>query len=381
LNEAYPPANAGGTDKKMFSSHVTEHLSSYFHGELSDSESRRVAEHLIGCAACRAEYEEVKFGVKLAEQLPIVSAPETIWSGIEASFTQQRGTNVIDMPRRSFVKPAVAIAAGLVVLMLGGFLLSRVRRDAPRIASWEVARIDGAPRIGTTSIADKGRLAVGQWLETDGSSRAKIEVSNIGQVEIDANTRVRLVETRPDQHRMELARGRMSARVWAPPRLFFVNTPSAIAEDLGCAYTLEVDDAGNSLLRVTSGWVSLQLRDRESVVPAGAMCATRSGIGPGTPYFEDATEPFRLALQKIDFEPGTTDSSLEIILREARPRDLMTLWHLLSRVDGNNRGRIYDRMAQLSPPPRDVSREGIMRLDKEMLDRWYEKINSQWEGR
>ena len=36
----------------------------------------------------------------------------------------------------------------------------------------------------------------------------------------------------------------MSARIWAPPRLFYVNTPSAVAEDLGCAYTLEVDDLG-----------------------------------------------------------------------------------------------------------------------------------------
>ena len=365
----------------MFSNHVTEHLSSYFHGELSDGESRRVAEHLIGCAQCRVEYEEVKLGVKLAEQLPIVSAPETIWAGIETSFTQERGANVVDLPRRSFFRPALAIAAGLVVLMLSGFLLSRtLRRDNPPVASWEVARLEGAPRIDATSIGDKGRLAIGQWLETDGSSRAEIEVSNIGHVEIDANTRVRLVETRPDQHRMELARGRMSARVWAPPRLFFVNTPSAIAEDLGCAYTLEVDDAGNSLLHVTSGWVSLQLRDRESVVPAGAMCATRSGIGPGTPYFEDASEPFRLALTKIDFDPGSADSSVEIILREARQRDSMTLWHLLSRVDGNNRGRIYDRMVQLAPPARDVSREGIMGLDKEMLDRWFEQINSQWEG-
>ena len=373
-----PPVTAGATDKKMFSNHVTEYLSSYCHGELSDSESRRVAEHLIGCARCRVEFEEVKFGVKLAEQLPIVPAPDAIWSGIESSLTQPRAANVVDLPRRSFVKPAaIAIAAGLVLLVLGGFLLSRYRRAAPPLASWEVARLDGAPRIGATNIGDKGRLAIGQWLETDGSSRAKIEVSDIGQVEIDANTRVRLVETRADQHRMELARGRMSARVWAPPRLFFVNTPSAVAEDLGCAYTLEVDDAGNSLLHVTSGWVSLQLRDRESVVPAGAMCATRSGIGPGTPYFEDATEPFRLALQKIDFEPGTTDSALDTILREARPHDLMTLWHLLSRVDGNDRARLYDQMVQLSLPPKDISREGIMRLDKEMLDRWYNWIKSQ----
>src|SRR5438876_1202274 len=113
-------------------------------------------------------------------------------------------------------------------------------------------------------------------------------------------------------------RGRMSARISAPPKLFFVNTPSAVAEDLGCAYTLEVDDAGNSLLRVTLGWVALQLKDRESLVPAGAACATRPGIGPGTPYFEDASELFRTALAKLDFEPNDTQWSkipaLDILL-------------------------------------------------------------------
>ena len=92
----------------------------------------------------------------------------------------------------------------------------------------------------------------------------------------------------------------MSARIWAPPRLFFVDTPSAVAADLGCAYTLEVDENGGSLLRVTSGWVALQLKDRESIVPAGAACETQPGIGPGTPYFEDAPTVFREALRKID---------------------------------------------------------------------------------
>src|SRR5207244_1301597 len=154
---------------------------------------------------------------------------------------------------------------------------------------WEVARLNGAPRIGASRMDENGRLAVGQWLETDNTSRAQIKVGSIGQVEIDPNTRVRLVETKPTEHRLELEHGKMSARIWAPPRLFFVDTPAGVAADLGCAYTLEVDDQGGSLLRVTTGWVALQLKDRESMVPAGAACQTRRGVGPGTPYFEDAS--------------------------------------------------------------------------------------------
>jgi hypothetical protein len=176
----------------------------------------------------------------------------------------------------------------------------------------------------------------------------------------------------------------MSARIWAPPRLFFVDTPSAVAADLGCAYTLEVDDGGASLLRVTSGWVALQLKDRESVVPAGAACATRPGIGPGTPYFEDASENFRAALSKFDFEPQNTAWSkipaLNLVLAESRPRDTLTLWHLLSRVEGADRALVYERLAALAPPPDGVTREGILQLDSQMLSLWKERLETTWSN-
>jgi len=68
-----------------------------------------------------------------------------------------------------------------------------------------VKRLDGAPRIGAEQIANNGQLGVGEWLETDGRSRAQIAVGSIGNVEIDENTRVRLLETQPTEHRLELA--------------------------------------------------------------------------------------------------------------------------------------------------------------------------------
>lgn len=225
---------------------------------------------------------------------------------------------------------------------------------------------------------------MGQWLETDNTSRAKINVASIGQVEVDPNTRIRLLQTQPTEHRLELARGRMSAHIWAPPRLFFVDTPSAVAADLGCAYTLEVDDAGASLLHVTSGWVALQLKDRESVVPAGAACVTRPGIGPGTPYFEDASELFRKALGKLDFEPWDTEWSkipaVNIVIAEARARDTLTLWNLLYRVQGADRVSVYERLAALSPPPQGVTREGVLQLDKKMLHLWKGYLESSWSN-
>jgi hypothetical protein len=128
--------------------------------------------------------------------------------------------------------------------------------------------------------------------------------------------------------------------------------------------------------------VALQLKDRESMVPAGATCATRPGIGPGTPYFDDSSDIFRKALAKFDFEPGDTNWSkiptLDLLLMDARPRDTLTLWHLLSRVEGNDRARVYDRMAALVTPPAGVTRAGVLQLNEEMLQQWKGKLETTW---
>src|SRR6266436_2805319 len=344
----------------MFAKHVSNLTSAYFHDELSPEQSRRVAEHLISCRHCRGEFEEVKFGARLAAQLPLIEAPDSLWDGLESAL-DRAGRTPQTLPRRRIlpirVQPRLALVSLALVTLVIGFAAFWLRQTPQSLRpSWDVARLDGAPRIGSAQVGDQAKLGVGQWLETDTNSRAQISVSDIGLVQIDPNTRVRLVETKPTEHRLELAEGRLSARISAPPKLFFVNTPSGVAEDLGCAYTLEVDKSGNSLLRVTTGWVSLQLKDRESVVPAGAACATKPGIGPGTPYFEDASEKFRVALSKLDFgyvvDVPDVLRPLEIVITEARPRDTLTLWHLLYRVEGKDRELVFERMAALSPPPK-----------------------------
>jgi hypothetical protein len=309
--------------------------------------------------------------VRIADQIKVTPAPDSLWAGVVSSLDGGH----VSRARHWFTWPLAVTAA--VLLIVGASLLLWRQNVADTRTQWNVARLGGLPRIDSQKIAESGKLGVGQWLETDAASRARIEVATIGDVEIDPNSRVRLLETNSDEHRLELARGRLSAHISAPPKLFFVNTPSGVAEDLGCAYTLEVDNDGNSILHVTLGWVSLQLTDRESSVPAGAACAMKPGFGPGTPYFEDATELFRAALLKFDFSGNQDErkSALATVLSEARPRDAMTLWYLLLRVDPCCRPAVYDRMTALVTPPQDVTREGILNLNPRMLGRWKDSLS------
>ena len=365
----------------MFSNHVTRNFSAYCNGELSAEESRRFNEHVMACAKCRAQFDDIKLGVKFAEQLPSFSAPENLWANFETKLGTAPPRNYPGFGFGPWRFQVAAVAAGLlIVATLGIWLLRRDQTPVHVSPSWEVQRIEGTLRVGESSVANKGKMSVGEWVETGNDSKAQINVASIGQVEIGPDTKVRLLQTQPTEHRIELARGKMSARIWAPPRLFFVDTPSAVAADLGCAYTLEVTGSGASLLRVTVGWVALQLKDRESMVPAGAACETRPGIGPGTPYFEDAAPEFRGSLTKIDFDKdsASTNSALDVMLSHTRKRDTLTLWHLLGRVDETERRKVYDKIASFVPPPAGVTREGVLSLDQKMLDLWRDQVEPTW---
>jgi hypothetical protein len=255
------------------------------------------------------------------------------------------------------------VAAVLVL-----FLLGRRERNA-----WDVAALAGRPLVGDLRLTASGRLHVGDWVQTDDSSRVLIAVGKIGQVEVRPETRLQLVVASAKEHRLALARGTIDATVDAVPRLFFVETPAGTAIDLGCAYTLETDSLGKGLLHVTRGEVEFQTGSRVARVPLGALVQTRPGIGPGTPYVDDAPAPFVRALNAFDFEHRHARTVRNILVL-ARPQDALSLWHLLQRVDPGLRGIVYDRLAALMPPPPGVTRRGALALESRSLEGYWTKI-------
>jgi hypothetical protein len=180
-----------------------------------------------------------------------------------------------------------------------------------------------------------------------------------------------------DTKRIALEHGVIHAFIWSPPGHFVVDTPSGSTIDLGCAYTLQVDDSGAGLVRTSMGWVGFKSKRRESFIPAGAVAAINPNSGPGTPYFEDASAKFRSALASFDFGDNTPEQrtrDLETVLDQARKRDALTLWHLLSRTDASKRVLVYVRLARFVPPPSGVTEQGILSLDSAMLDRWWNEL-------
>lgn len=442
----------------MNEKHYQEKLSHFVNHELAQDERQAVAEHLLQCAECRAEHDEIKLGATLASSLKPQDAPVNLWNKIENSL-DERERKAAGFAGFAFFSPRVLAAGLLIMLGLTAIYFAFLRDNKtpeivrgekpsenvnisprtistpnetvavnstpnqtaetdssqidvpkvnpvtpnnaqtadpkpgvlpkinvqPKIAqpvktvlpSWNVETLAGMPRVGNS--LDGEKLAVGEFLETDGNSRARVQVADIGNVEIAPNSRVQLVGTKSTEHRLSLEKGSLKAKILAPPRLFIVDTPSAVAVDLGCEYTLEVDADGNTRLHVTSGFVALENGKLESIVPAGAIALTRKGKGIGTPFADDSSAELQKALYKFDFENGGT-AALETVINESNLYDSLTLWHLLARVEPAERGRIFDALAAHVKPPAKVTREGVLRLDKNMLDAWWTEIEGVWFG-
>lgn len=283
--------------------------------------------------------------IKGVEGLPrSIEPPRDLWPGVRRRIHWRRSLTLAGT--------GLAAAAALVFVLL------------PRGTLVPTTVVAGRPRISRARVV------------TDDSSRARLTLS-IGDVLVEPQSDLRVLTIKPGEQRFELREGTISARVLAPPRVFVVETPAAVATDLGCAYVLQVDSMGNGVLRVTAGQVELAAGGRLAIVPGGAVALIRKGFGPGSPRREDAPAALVRALEGIDF--GSQESvAVGSALKAARVDDALSLWHLLSRVNSADRGKIYDRLAHLVPPPDGVTRSGVLALDKGMLDLWWNYL--PWTG-
>ena len=280
----------------------------------------------------------------------------------------------VPTPRTRIRIGAWAALAATVVIAVGGLYAARRASVSP----WRVTATSGSPIVrGTEGTAANLTLKRGGVVETDARSSAVLTVGRIGRAELGPSSRLRLIGADASEHRLALERGTMHASIDAPPRYFLVQTGSALAVDLGCVYTLSVDERGNGLLVVEEGEVELQLGDVKSAVLAGNAASLRSGEGPGLPYPLRASDALRRAVASYDADPAS-EAALAAVLAATDATSTITLWHLLQRTSPAARERVYAKLASILPPPATASRERVLRGDSGALQRWRTDLQPSW---
>jgi hypothetical protein len=263
--------------------------------------------------------------------------------------------------------PAVAAA----MLLIGATTLLL------RPAKWSV-RAEGTVTVSNLPVTSSTRLRPGETLVTGDGSSASVKVGSIGEVRLGAGSVIRLESAEATGHRFSLERGEVHARIWAKPRFFEVATTRVRAVDLGCIYTLRVDERGAASLEVYYGAVELAGPQGSTFVPGGNAAVTDSS-GQSVPWPLTSTPAFRTAAMVLS--SGTPDSlALAALLGGADPRATITLWHLLPRVDVSMRTALVAGLAAIVAPPAGVSLSRVANLDANAMAAWEAALRPGWQA-
>ena len=277
-----------------------------------------------------------------------------------------------------FVVGAVIAAAAIAVLVFAWPRENEVQQYAcgAQATGFAFTARGGSVQCGGSQVP-AGVLPVGETLDT-GAHEAELAIADIGSAQLSPKTRIRLERTSAERHQLYLERGRMDAHVSAPPRLFAVGTPSGQVTDLGCAYTLEVDENGAGSIEVRSGMVELEASNgRVVVVPAGASARLLAGRRASLPLDKRANA--QLVEAVADFHKGKIDApgsqaaeAIDRILTSANASDAITIANLVRLVPAGTQRTVLDRLMQLAPAPQQMTVDDVIELD--LFDMWFDEI-------
>ncbi len=251
----------------------------------------------------------------------------------------------------------MALIATAAILMIAVPAALRWRLTWPEGREWKVV-------AASSSVPET--LSVGETLRTDPTEWAIVRVARLGWMRVLGDADVTLQNTGGGRHRLALQRGTLRVRVWSPPFSIFISTPAGEVIDLGCEFLVTASDEQTEL-EVLSGWVQLENRYGEALVPEGALSVMVQDARPRVPVFKDAAAEFHDAVRTAEIDKNL--DAIDTIVRTSRPRDVLTLLLLATRMP-QERERLLLRAHELAPVLTDDELSEAIAWNDRSVWRW-----------
>lgn len=281
------------------------------------------------------------------------------------------------MPKKNaakltYAKPVKIMVAGLAASLLI-YLGHLYRLDWKESQAWQVSGLSITDPTMTRA------LTPGSVLETEQESLT-INVARIGHITLSPNSKLRLIETRANRHRVNLEIGHLRATIWAPPGYFGVTNGIAELVDLGCDFDLWKGSDGSGRVQVRSGWVAYKISAYEVLVPAGYELKFNVER-PFTPMRLNTNPDFAKAVQQLEQALANSGSAsikaliaADVVAETAQNKDAFTLLSLLTQFPQLAKGALYPRLAlALGAPVNDEAHRAAWAAGN------IHAINSWWD--
>ncbi|AFH50686.1 DNA-directed RNA polymerase specialized sigma subunit [Ignavibacterium album JCM 16511] len=258
------------------------------------------------------------------------------------------------------------IFTGLGVLVIAALVLFWLNRAK----GWTVSSLGGNVLIDNVTVNKEGEMKLNSTLLTDENSNAKIIIPHTGVIEAEPNTSIS--RTRKD-FELKVSKGKIIKKAESQENKLTIQTDIAdFNEELSSDFELTINEERNSLF-VFKGTVKVVVKGFESVVPENFACDIRKGKF-AVPYNPNSDKQI---INLIKEYSGPADPNMVVIVSLATKSDALSLWHILQLSSEGNRPIVFKKLNELVPPPDSVTKEGIQKLNRDMLDQWLVKIISE----
>lgn len=272
---------------------------------------------------------------------------------------------------KSSVKNIMLTLLPLFIIAVGYFVYDLQKYNYP----WSVRSLEGNQKINGNSVQND-LWNPGSTLSTDENARAKVNVPNIGTIEVGSGSSLILEKAKEGSNTVVMEKG--SIRV-----VNSTNMPSLTIKigvhkilDRGGEFSVETDKLGNAGINVKYAFVEIVFNDNHYFLKENYSCSLRVGKEPGIPIHKNASDTLKTAIESFDVLNGG-DQALDKIIRSYKESDVLTLLALIPKVSQLQRQIIFQEISNHFPPPETITRAGIIRLDKDMLYKWWEEI--EWQ--
>ncbi|MFQ5503307.1 MAG: FecR domain-containing protein [Planctomycetota bacterium] len=271
----------------------------------------------------------------------------------------------LELRRRPRVLPGLA-AACVVLIGIGIWIESRPEPLELRVVGARRKLNDASLFVATES---ERELSLG---------------GGVAELTLDVGSRLHIQALDRRKTRLYLERGGLTAFVSADarPRFFEVGTPAARCIDLGCFYTLEVDEDGDARVDVSFGQVAFQHGAREVYIPSGATCKASRETGPGTPRFSDCSTVLVGLLDAFDDLATAAPeirrrSAAKVMASLETERDTLPVWHLLQDKDEVIASQAVLALGRVAGWPAGIP-QGCRLMSQQERQLWKEHLLPAW---
>lgn len=289
---------------------------------------------------------------------------------LRTKMTRPRDTRAIFYAGINIKRIAIVVLA--LFLVAGSY----TAYDLLKINSpWEVEWKYGAYLINGVENANL-ELSKNETLRTPDSSAVILFVPQTGRIELNSNSSVTLINPKNGDNIVKLNSGKIKVITTAIVPYLKVNYRDLIIRDIGGVFTITSYSKETANIFVDFGMVEIFYKTESFRLDEGYNCEIIGGKKPGIPFRFDATDSLKKLIHAFNnAEEG--DSYVEAIIAQSGASDALTLLALIPKVQPIKRQLIFQKINNYFPLPKEVTRMGIVTLDADMLEAWWNDI--EWK--